>query len=235
MTTSHPRLVAVAIGACVVTLAVSLVASAVASWAHLSHAYGAIETAGETLVPRIAATAVELGLLALTLAGALLAALSHKHVRVVYAGVALFSTVSFLANVYAAARALLPTGVTASSLTRMTWLDWGLVVIGSGTLPVMVILLTHAIMAVSTAGRAWWQSVTAGATIAPAPVTRPVTPTVTGDVTPLRATAASVIRNNPRVRASELARVMGVTPRTAYRHAEAAGYVRRGGAWAVES
>lgn len=151
-------------------LVIALLTAAAASWVHLDLAFHAVEPDGAVWVPRLSATAVETGLLALAVAGALLMALrglrDRAHIIVVYVSVVLFAAVSFAANVYAAIQARPDIDrITTGAVRRMEPLDWGVVVIGAGVLPVMVVLLTHVIMAVSGSLRSYAQG-------APAPPPR---------------------------------------------------------------
>lgn len=137
-------------------LIATVVCSTLASWAHLSLAFGSIE-AGQpwhpptTLVPVLSATSVELGLISHTVALALLTFLGGRK-RWPVIGIVLFCLVSFGANVHSAYDAVFTAadaGVLGAYATANLLTIQGLSIVAlGGSLPVLIIVASETLIAV---------------------------------------------------------------------------------------
>lgn len=154
---------AVAVGAVVLftcaVLLVVILGAAFASWTHLQLALRTIEvnTPGErSFVPAVAATAIEVGLGAFSLAGVVLAFLRGERPwrarQDVWAIVA-FAGVSFAANVYAGVFAL--TNGQPAHWRTIADVRGVAVLVFAGTLPGLIVLAIHVALDVVNAWRTW--------------------------------------------------------------------------------
>lgn len=152
---------AAAVGVLVVLIVV-IGGAVISSWSHLAAAFTAIEppiAKGErSLSADATATAIEVGLVAFSLAGVLLAFLSTKprpwYKRVEFWSIAAFVVISFVANVYAGILAA-TTGKPDAWRTIAPVRAFAIVVF-AGTLPGLILLSLHVAIEVIERWRTWF-------------------------------------------------------------------------------